>query len=390
LNEEEKGLIYLDEDFIEEEPFAIIKTMTPEEIDFILEKDREIRLEKNERPALFWLAKELKLTRKENILIEALKLIRNGNGYRIKELPKKSGGKRKISVPDKIVKKLQRRINRYILSAFLRGKNSFGFSGGSILDALKPHLEAKCIMTVDFKNAFPTVTSQNIFDYFTEGRSTFFGYRYDDYGKTQYFTEVAKFGYFSWYAARILTHLTAYQGQLPQGAPTSPRLFDLLCKEIDKKLSKLAANVGGAYTRYADNIFFSFSYSDFPRPIRQAILKIIEGEGRPLYIGKNKHFRPAPHFGWHKLKVKTVTHDSAIRLLGLNMLNQKIHNTRDFKRNLRLSLHHVNWLLDNGFAQTEKFEVAWKKLQGQMNFAVKETLPKNIIEGFSELEKRIL
>ena len=47
--------------------------------------------------------------------------------------------------------------------------------------------------------------------------------------------------------------------RLPQGAPTSPALTNLICWRLDRRLSGLAAKLGFTYTRYADDMTFSAS-----------------------------------------------------------------------------------------------------------------------------------
>jgi len=50
-------------------------------------------------------------------------------------------------------------------------------------------------------------------------------------------------------------------GSLPQGAPTSPALSNLVCSAMDVQLEALAGKVGATYSRYADDLCFSFSSS---------------------------------------------------------------------------------------------------------------------------------
>jgi len=59
--------------------------------------------------------------------------------------------------------------------------------------------------------------------------------------------------------ATVLAHLCTFNGILPQGAPTSPFLANLVCRTMDRDLMDLAKRHRATYTRYADDITFSFS-----------------------------------------------------------------------------------------------------------------------------------
>src|SRR5205814_1273721 len=58
-------------------------------------------------------------------------------------------------------------------------------------------------------------------------------------------------------AAALLTKLCTYRGSLPQGAPTSPRLSNLVNLRFDARLAAIANGRGLSYSRYADDITFS-------------------------------------------------------------------------------------------------------------------------------------
>lgn len=340
------------------------------------EKETERKRRLKEGPAILWLAKTLKMDDKE--IRSVLERIRNGwFPYKTVLVKKRSGGKRKLTIPYPLLKKIQRKIQKRILCDFLVAENVYGFSGGNITDAIKPHLGAGSILCVDIKNAFPNVGFLQVFNLFTKGREVKYANRIgpqSNFWFGPYHNAVVDFkpGHFSWYAARILTQLVVFKNQLPQGAPTSPKLFDIFCGPLDKRLNEFAKRVRGTYTRYADNIFFSMPDKEFPKPIKNAVSHRMRKEG----------FVP------HKFKTGKIDKE-AIRILGLNLIDDKIHNTRTFKRALRLSIHHINWLIAHDKQSTSEFAKALQKLKGQMNFARIDTLPEKLFNDYLELEKQL-
>jgi RNA-directed DNA polymerase len=262
---------------------------------------------------------------------------------------KRSGKKRKIHIPNGDLMIIQRKINKRILSRFPRSQNSFGFAGGSIENAINIHLGAEAIWTCDIKDAFPSMLQERVFGVFKS--------------------------HFSPSASHALTLLTTIplSGALPQGAPTSPRIFDLCMRILDREFSKMAEGIGGRYSRYADNLFFS-------------------GEKERLGEIEKEVFSwfQMAELTIHKVRVKDLSSQTAARILGLNIMGKKIHNTRSFKRALRISIHHIGWLLDNGKKDSPEFTKAWRKLQGQMKgFAKVDTLSEKLLRSYSELEKRL-
>ena len=54
-----------------------------------------------------------------------------------------------------------------------------------------------------------------------------------------------------------LVQLVTRRGRLPQGAPTSPHLANLVARRLDQRLVELSERLGWTYTRYADDLSFS-------------------------------------------------------------------------------------------------------------------------------------
>ena len=240
--------------------------------------------------AVYWLAKEMKMLAKADSLFGVLERIEKGEMlYSRYYKKKKDGSRREICAPCEDLKEIQRRLNKKLLPFyFFRQENISGFSGGSVVEAIRPHLGAKVILGVDCQNAFSMVKNHDLSRLFL-GSQRYRSY-YDDEGNRQ--EEIGN-GLFSYYVAQLLIKLTTYEAHLPQGPPTSPRLFDAAFAAVDQKLNTLAKNVGGVYTRYADNIFFSLTHKDyFDGSLMRAILRVVTGVRRSTL-----------KFKYHKLRI---------------------------------------------------------------------------------------
>jgi len=150
-------------------------------------------------------------------------------------IPKRSGGRRTILAPTPELKQLQRRILRRLLAKLRTHPGAMGFEKGrSIVTNARPHVQADIVIRMDIRDYFGSTPAQRINAF----------WRYIGWDKP---------------SADILTNLCTYNGALPQGAPTSPRLSNLVNYGLDARLDKWAQHIGTMYTRYADDIVFSFS-----------------------------------------------------------------------------------------------------------------------------------
>lgn len=178
--------------------------------------------------------------------------------YRRFTIPKRSGGRREILAPNNRLKALQRRIHRRLLRGLRAHPAATGFEPGkSIVDNALPHAGQAVVVNVDIVAFFPSIRAARVHRLF----------RGCGWGRG---------------ASRLLTQLCTYEDALPQGAPTSPRLSNLINYFLDVELADLAAQFDARYTRYADDITFSLAAAD-SLTIRSLLWNVRQIAGRKGY-----------------------------------------------------------------------------------------------------------
>ncbi|MCP3135878.1 reverse transcriptase family protein [Pyxidicoccus xibeiensis] len=168
-----------------------------------------------------------------------------GSGYVEFDAPKRSGGLRRICAPRQKLKTAQRAILDGILQHLPTHPAVHGFvAGRSTVTNATPHVGATVVVRVDVEDFFPTVHYRRV-------KGLFEAHGYGD--------EVASTlaGLTTW-RPRLPDGTVAWPGVLPQGAPTSPAIANLVCRRMDARLTALAKKAGAKYTRYADDLSFSF------------------------------------------------------------------------------------------------------------------------------------
>ena len=168
-----------------------------------------------------------------------------GSGYVEFDAPKRSGGVRRLCAPRAKLKAAQRAILDGILAHLPTHPAVHGFvTGRSTVTNAAPHVGATVVVRVDLEDFFPTVHYRRV-------KGLFATHGYND--------EVASTlaGLTTW-RPRLPDGTVVWPGVLPQGAPTSPAIANLVCRRMDARLTALARKAGANYTRYADDLSFSF------------------------------------------------------------------------------------------------------------------------------------
>jgi RNA-directed DNA polymerase len=177
-------------------------------------------------------------------------------------IPKPGGQRRIINHPATALKTTQQQLNRYLQALYYGIKPACAYGFVSIpTDEFVPrniysnalaHNKSEWFLNIDLKDFFHTITLTHLRNLFRQVLG------------------------FSAELTNVLCDLCTYQKRLPMGAPTSPALSNLCCLFFDFQMEKLAAERGGIFTRYADDLTFSFCDtppSGFVEEVRTIILR---------------------------------------------------------------------------------------------------------------------
>jgi retron-type reverse transcriptase len=169
----------------------------------------------------------------------------------------------------------------------------------SIVDHAVPHVGSKEVLTVDLRNFFPSIKFARVFAIFRD-----IGYTRD--------------------VSFSLARLCCLDGALPQGAPTSPNLSNIVCRRLDFRISRMCQRLGVSYTRYADDL--CFSGDSIPASLLHSLNAIIQSEGFDINENKTRmHSKTSNR--------KMVT--------GLNVAHSGVRLPQDYKRAISLDLYHI-------------------------------------------------
>ncbi len=262
-------------------------------------------------------------------------------------IQKSGGGCRIIISPKPELMLLQKRINRLLKKTFKRPSNIFGYRGGSCLEVAERHAAWPSTLKFDVKDAFFQISWAELQRELKKSSR----WKKKQVG-------------FSGIVARWLAKLCTYspphklvlkkfdvQSFLPQGAPTSAICFDLACRSLDEKLGRIAERVSGIVSRFADNYYFSMKTSRISRKLEHMI------------ICDAQHKRYGD-FRVHK--IRQASQGQLCRMLGYNIMDSKITNTRDFNRTLRGALHVLKTKLERGLP----YEKDYARVRGYMGFSI--------------------
>lgn len=228
-------------------------------------------------------------------------IIKNIDEYYIYySIPKNKGGTRLICEPKPKLKYLQKYIQKNILQDIPCSTFSMAYKKGvSISENAKYHINQKYILKIDLKDYFSNLKRIDVYNLFEE-------MSYDPN------------------VSYILSQLCCLNGSLPQGAPTSPYLSNLLTYNLDIELNDYCKsdNRNLNYTRYSDDIIISGDFN-----AKETIPNVI-------YIIK-KHKLP---INYDKLIV--VGQHKKQEVTGI-VVNDKIQVSKSYRKKIRQEFYYI-------------------------------------------------
>jgi len=232
--------------------------------------------------------------------------------YRTSFVPKKSGGYRTIQSPAGKLAKIQRDLAAILSTAYGSRVSVHGFAKKrGIRTNANAHRNAVQIFTCDIQDFFPSI----------------------HFGRVRGLFSAKPYGY-SKDVAQLLARICCHKGSLPQGAPTSPILSNMICGKLDSDLKHLARQHGCCYTRYADDLSFSTQQNNFPKALvdKDATGAVIPG-GVLAALLNNAHFSINP------LKTRLMASGGRREVTGVVIGSKGLNIRRSMIRQIRCMLH---------------------------------------------------
>ncbi|MGA3061672.1 MAG: reverse transcriptase family protein [Methylocystis sp.] len=242
---------------------------------------------------------------------------------------------RTIVVPSPWLMSLQRWMNADILQSAVPHEASVAFSqGDTIREAAATHCGCQWLIKVDIRNFFESITEAQVFRVFESiGYQPLIAFemarlctRVGD-RETRRFHR--RFRSDANDESTILAYRAGIMGHLPQGAPTSPRIANLVARELDAALTGVAESHDLIYTRYADDLTFSTRQRNLDRSTVRDVV------GQVYAAIATNGFAP------NTAKTSVSAPGARKIVLGLLVDRDTPRLTREFKATLRQHLYYL-------------------------------------------------
>lgn len=257
--------------------------------------------------------------------------------YKTFNIKKHSGGYRRIFVPKSELMYIQKWINKFILSNLKSSQYSFAYTKGlSIKDCSEPHIDCKWLIKLDLHQFFESISEIQVYKLFHSlGYSKLLSLQFArictiTVPKNTILTKIKKNSipkWMHWNNRKYKIYNEKQIGFLPQGAPTSPALANLIASKMDYDISELAIKNDFIYTRYADDLFISSQNSKLTK---EEVTKIVY-----------QIYQILPKYGFkiNQQKTKIIGPGARKVILGL-LVSNKVTLMKSRKAHLECELYY--------------------------------------------------
>lgn len=212
-------------------------------------------------------------------------------------ISKKSGGRRKLLVPDALLRTIQRNLLHHVLEEFQISEFACAYKKGtSIVDNARPHVGAKLVLKLDIQDFFDQITWILVYQ--------------NAFPETHFPPAIRK----------MLTEFCCVRDRLPQGAPTSPTVSNLVMRPFDVHMGEWCREREIRYTRYCDDLTFSGVFA--PEEV----------------IRKVRGFLQVYGFELNRKKTRVLGRGNAQSVTGI-VVNEKAQVSRAYRRKLRQEVY---------------------------------------------------
>ncbi len=294
-----------------------------------------------------------------------------GRRYQTFKIRKKSGSFRTIHSPNNGLKAILKCLNLVLQSIHTPHKNAMGFvPGKSIVDNARKHEDQNYVYNLDLKDFFPSVDQARV-----RGRLMVAPFHLNSTDERKKLSSIIailccnRMEVERW-AETENKWVLRTENVLPQGAPTSPTITNMICERMDIQLTKLAASYNCKYSRYADDITFSSMHNIYQKD--------------STFIASLHEIITAQNFHIQETKTRLQKRGYRQEVTGLTV-NEKVNVDQRYVKELR---HWLYLWEQYGYDKaSELFLVKYTKSKGH----VKTGKPKieNVIWGKLEYLKMV-
>ena len=242
---------------------------------------------------------KLKLTKEKQLALLYGLSNHTEEHYQKIQIPKRNGAWRTLYVPDSLLKYVQKQILHKVLTQLPVSYCASAYKKGcSLKENAAPHTGKSIVLKLDILDFFGNITYISVYQHAFPG---------------ELFPPPVR---------TLLAHLCCYRDFLPQGAPTSPYISNLVLFPFDRYMERWCKNQNITYTRYCDDLTFSGSFE--PEAVIRKVSSFL------LRMG----------FEINPKKMKICPQGQRQIITGI-VVNEKTQVPKTYRRNLRQEIYYI-------------------------------------------------